>query len=137
MGDLVYIDPGRENFERFKGLPRDTPIHMLNLIRWKQWAEYPAGHESAEKGWTGRQAYQEYHRTIAPVLERVGAHIAWSGSFEAMVTGPESERWDAGFVMVYPNASAFFGLVKDAEYKLHVANRTAGVADSRLMRFGP
>ena len=28
----TYIDPSRENFEDFKTLPRDTPIHMLNLL---------------------------------------------------------------------------------------------------------
>ena len=38
------IDPTRPQFDAFKALPRDTPIHMLNLIRLKKVADYPEGH---------------------------------------------------------------------------------------------
>ena len=31
----TYIDPSRDNFNTFKALPRDTPIHMPNLVRFK------------------------------------------------------------------------------------------------------
>ncbi|HBK15876.1 MAG TPA: DUF1330 domain-containing protein, partial [Erythrobacter sp.] len=27
-----YIDPSPANFQAFKDLPRDEPIHMLNLL---------------------------------------------------------------------------------------------------------
>ena len=36
----VYIDPSRANFEAFKALPRDEPIHMLNLLLYRDLAEY-------------------------------------------------------------------------------------------------
>ena len=36
-----YIDPDRQAWEAFKSLPRDRPIHMLNLIRLRDTAEYP------------------------------------------------------------------------------------------------
>ena len=29
-----YIDPSKTNFEAFKDLPRDQPIHMLNLLQY-------------------------------------------------------------------------------------------------------
>ncbi|MEJ2161362.1 MAG: hypothetical protein P8X53_12910 [Chromatiales bacterium] len=31
-----YIDPGRDQFEAFKALPRDEPIMMLNLLRFRE-----------------------------------------------------------------------------------------------------
>ena len=132
-----YIDPSRENFDRFKALPRDTPIHMLNLIRFKAKATYPEGHPLADKGLTGEQAYQEYMRTIRPVLERAGGQIVWAGHFEAMVTGPADWGWDETFVMAYPDAASFMGMVKDPDYAPVVVHRQAAVADSRLVRFGP
>ena len=52
-----HIDPSRENWQAFKDLPRDTPIHMLNLIRFRDVAEYPEGHPLHGKGLTGREAY--------------------------------------------------------------------------------
>jgi len=133
----AYIDPDRANFDRFKALPRDTPIHMLNLVRFKALADYPEGHPLADKGLTGEQAYHEYMRTIRPVLDRAGGQIVWAGGFEAVVTGPAEWPWDETFVMAYPNAAAFMGMVKDPDYAPVVVHRQAAVADSRLVRFAP
>ena len=135
--DEAYVDPSRENFEKFKALPRDTPIHMLNLVRFKPLATYPEGHELAGKGMTGAQAYREYMRTIQPVLARSGGQIVWAGGFEAMVTGPAEWEWDETFVMAYPDAAAFFSMLKDPDYAPVVIHRQAAVATSRLVRFAP
>ena len=135
--DEAYIDPSRENFDKFKALPRDTPIHMLNLVRFKDMATYPEGHELADKGLTGADAYREYMRTIQPVLERAGGHIVWAGESEAMVTGPAEWEWDETFVMAYPDAASFMGMVKDPDYAPVVVHRQAAVATSRLVRFAP
>lgn len=132
-----HIDPSRENFDRFKALPRDTPIHMLNLVRFRALAAYPDGHPLAGKGLTGREAYAEYMRTIRPVLERAGGHIVWKGLFESVVTGPAEWPWDESFVMAYPDAAAFMGMVKDPDYAPVVVHRQAAVEDSRLVRFAP
>jgi uncharacterized protein (DUF1330 family) len=132
-----YIDPSPENFRAFKDLPRDTPIHMLNLLRYRDHAEYPEGHEHAGKGWTGRRAYEEYGKTSGPIFRRVGGSIVWRGAFETMVTGPGDKQWHDGFVAQYPNAGAFFEMIKDPDYQKAVINRTAALVDSRLMRFAP
>ena len=132
----AHIDPTREQFEAFKALPRDTPIHMLNLIRYKDLADYPADHPNHGKGLTGAEAYREYGRAIAPILARVGAQRQWGGGkLEAVVTGPAEREWDDVFVMGYPSAAAFLEMVTDPEYRQHVAHRTAAVEDSRLIRF--
>lgn len=133
----IFIDPSRENFEAFKALPRDTPIHMLNLVLYRDAAEYPDGHENAGKGWSGRRAYEEYGRTSGPIFARVGGSIVWRGTFETMVTGPSDRQWHDGFVAQYPNAGAFFEMIKDADYQQAVVNRTAALLDSRLVRFAP
>lgn len=132
-----YIDPSPENFKAFKDLPRDEPIHMLNLLRYRDLAEYPQGHEHHGNGWTGRRAYQEYGTTSGPIFRRVGGSIVWRGSFQTMVTGPGDKDWHDGFVAQYPNSAAFFEMIKDPDYQLAVVNRTAALADSRLMRFAP
>lgn len=133
---MTYIDPTREAFDLFKSLPRDTPIRMLNLIRYRAEAAYPEGHPNAGKGMNGREAYAQYHRAIAPILARVGAAMVWQGGFECVVTGPAEWPWDDTFVMGYPNSAAFLAMVTDPEYRRHVSHRTAAVEDSRLVRFG-
>jgi uncharacterized protein (DUF1330 family) len=132
-----HIDPEREAWEVFKSLPRDQPIHMLNLIRLKPKAEYPAGHPDHGKDLTGLDAYRAYGRTTAHIFKRLGGRQVWAGKPQVMVTGPQDEAWDLAFIAEYPNAEAFIAMVRDPEYRELVQHRTAGVADSRLLRLAP
>ena len=133
----TFIDPSRANFDAFKALPRDEPIHMLNLLLYRDLAEYPEGHQHHGNGWTGRRAYEEYGKTSGPIFRRVGGEIVWRGRFQTMVTGPDGKRWHDGFVAQYPNSAAFMEMIKDPAYQLAVVNRTAALVDSRLIRFAP
>lgn len=133
----TYIDPSPVNFQAFKDLPRDTPINMLNLLLYRDLAEYPEGHEHAGKGWSGRRAYAEYGISSGSIFRKLGGQIIWRGRFETVVTGPEGERWHDAFIAQYPNAGAFFAMIKDPDYQIAVVNRTAALVDSRLVRFAP
>lgn len=131
-----YIDPSPENWQKFKDLPRDTPIHMLNLIKFHDLAQYPEGHPDHGRGVTGRAAYRKYAAGFQAVAEALGAKMVWQGVLESVVTGPADE-WDEAFVMGYPDAKAFLAMVMDPSYKSDVvAHRSAAVKDSRLIRFG-
>ena len=131
------VDPTREQFNAFKSLPRDTPIHMLNLIRLKAIADYPEDHPNHGKGLTGLQAYRSYGAETAEIFERLGARQVWAGRPETVVTGPVDEQWDIAFIAEYPNAGAFLAMVTDPLYRDIVKHRTAAVADSRLIRLAP
>ena len=131
-----YIDPSPDNWQRFKDLPRDRPIHMLNLIKFHKLAQYPEGHPDHGNGISGREAYAKYAAGFRAVAEKLGAKMVWQNELECVVTGPKDE-WDEAFVMGYPGSTAFFAMVKDDGYQADVvAHRTAAVKDSRLIRFG-
>ncbi len=133
---MPYIDPSRENWTLFKSLPRDTPIRMLNLIKFKDLADYPAGHPNHAKGLTGREAYAIYKAGFQALVGSSGAAMVWEGPLECVVTGPADE-WDEAFVMGYPGSAAFMAMVKNEDYiRDIVPHRTAALADSRLIRFG-
>lgn len=131
------VDPSREQFDAFKALPRDTPIHMLNLIRLRPKAAYPVGHPDHGKDLTGLDAYRAYGRTTAHIFGRVGGRQVWVGKPETVVTGPADERWDLAFIAEYPSAGAFLAMVTDPEYREMVKHRGAAVEDSRLIRMAP
>ena len=137
MAAEAYVDPTRAAFDAFKALPRDVPINMLNLIRYRDLAAYPDGHDHAGKSWSGERAYQEYGKTSGPIFTRVGGHVVWRGAFQTVLTGPADEHWDAAFIAFYPNAGAFLEMVTDPDYRLAVVNRQAAVQTSRLIRFAP
>lgn len=131
-----HVDPSRENWQTFKDLPRGTPIHMLNLIKLRDLAEYPEGHALHGKGLTGAEAYAIYEKRFQDLVVDDGAAMVWEGRLECTVTGPAGE-WDKAFVMGYPNAGVFMAMVKNPEYvRDALPHRTAAVADSRLIRFG-
>lgn len=131
------IDPTRVQFDAFKALPRDTPIHMLNLIRLRPLADYPVGHPDHGKGLSGLDAYRAYGRTSAGVFQRVGGRQVWVGRPQGVLTGPADEQWDIAFIAAYPNSAAFLAMVTDPDYREHVKHRQAAVEDSRLIRFFP
>ncbi len=137
MTDGVYIDPSREAFDAFKTLPRDMPIHMLNLLTFRDLAAYPDGHSHAAKRLTGAQAYAEYGRESAPIFSRVGGSIVWRGHMEAMLIGPSDIYWETSFIASYPDAAAFLEMVTDPDYRIAVVHRQAAVLTSRLIRFAP
>lgn len=134
---MSSIDPTRDQFNAFKALPRDTPIQMLNLVRVRALADYPADHPDHGKGLTGLEAYRAYGRESAEVFARVGGKQVWAGRPETVVTGPADERWDLAFIAEYPNAGAFLAMITDPGYREVVKHRTAGVEDSRLIRLAP
>ena len=127
-----YIDPDRETFGAFRRMEDTGPVHMLNLVRFRDRAAYPDGRESS-----GEEAYAAYGRESAPIFRGVGGRIAWSGDFRLMLIGPGDERWDRCFIAEYPSSSAFVQMVKDPEYQKAVIHRQAAVEDSRLIRLAP
>lgn len=137
MDNPGAVDPSRAQFEAFKALPRDTPIQMLNLIRLKAVANYPADHPNHGKAMSGLEAYREYGRTTAALFASLGGRQIWAGRPQTVVTGPADERWDLAFIAEYPGAGAFLAMVTDPEYREHVRHRTAAVEDSRLIRLAP
>ena len=132
-----YIDPDRQAWEIFKSLPADQPIQMLNLVRVKPKADYPADHPDHGKDISGLDAYRAYGRTTAAIFARVGGRQIWAGKPQVVVTGPQAETWDLAFIAEYPTSRAFIEMIRDPQYREFVKHRTAGVADSRLLRLAP
>ena len=127
----AHVDPLREQFEKFKALPRDRPVMMLNLVRFRKRAACPDGRETS-----GREAYAAYGRASGRIFRRVGGEIIWRGKPECVLIGPPGASWDVAFIARYPTAAAFLEMVTDPEYREAVRHRQAAVADSRLIRMG-
>lgn len=132
-----FVDPSREAFDAFKQRPRDHPIEMLNMVRFRDWAAYPAGHPASGERISGAAAYRSYSEQSAPIFARVGGTIIWSAAPELMLIGPPDERWDTVFVARYPTAAAFLEMVTDEAYRQAVVHRQAAVETSRLIRTMP
>jgi len=129
---MPYTSFSREDFDLFREMDRPGPIHMLNLVKLRDRAEYEDGREA-----TGAEAYAAYGKYSAPVFQRLGGRIIWRGKLEVMMIGPKDEGWDLCFIAEYPSPQAFVDMLKDPDYRAAMVHRQAAVEDSRLVRMEP
>ena len=113
--------------------PENTPIFMLNLLRYRKFADY--GGRTDVAPCSGREAY---HERYAPVTSRImaadGTKVFWVGSVLAHLIAPVDESWDEILLVEYPDFAAFRNLVENPEYQADaVFHRTAALEDSRLI----
>ena len=128
-----YLDPTKETFAQFREMDRPGPIHMLNLVKFRERAAYPDGRDVS-----GADAYKSYARESGPVFRGLGGRQVWIGKPELMLIGPQdSEQWDIAFIAEYPSVLAFVAMLRDPVYREAVKHRQAAVADSRLLRLAP
>ena len=81
--NAVY--PGSAQIAEFFGAPEDGPFVMVNLLKFKDKAEYADG---ADADISGREAYQRYGVEVSKLVVALGAHSTDRGrSFHAMVGG--------------------------------------------------
>jgi uncharacterized protein (DUF1330 family) len=126
------IDPTGESFSALnREVPPDTPIVMLNLLRFREEADYPAG--SGHAPCSGREAYARYSGHAAVAVAKAGGDLVWSGAVQSHPIAPPGERWDEVLLVRYPSVAAFLGMVMDPEYQRQSVHRTAALDDSRLV----
>jgi hypothetical protein len=113
--------------------PADTPLFMVNLLRFHDRAQYPAG--SDVEPCTGQEAYltrylPAFNTVVAPLG---GSELAFAGAVIARVVGPSEDSWDAIGVARYPNFLTFQNVVNDPGYQSSAEpHRAAALADWRL-----
>ena len=131
------VDPTREAMAAFAALPQDQPIAMINLLRFRARADYPADHPLHAAETSGAEAYAAYGRAAAAPFARAGGSQVWLGRPTSTLIGPTDEQWDLAFIAQYPSATAFLAMLRDEDYRAAVIHRQAGVLDSRLIRCDP
>ncbi len=116
--------------EELSRLPDGQPFALINLLLYKEKAEYPPG--TVTEDLTGKEAYERYSELCVPFVNKVGGVPMWRGTLGLNLIGPEDEQWDEILIMQYPSRSAFQQMIADPGYQETLVHRTAAVKDSRL-----
>ena len=126
------VEPSPERFRSFtSGAEPPAPLIMINLLRYREKAEYPADFHA--EPCTGREAYQRYHAMAAKQLAAVGARVLWAGQVTASVIAPDAEEWDDAVLVEYPTRAAFLKMLSEPAYRAAVPHRSAALMNSRLI----
>jgi len=129
---MASIEPTEQQLARLlQDLPDGAPIVMINLLRFRNLAEYAPSF--AAEPCSGREAYERYGMAVLPLLAGVGGRIRWRGEAKLVVIGPSEESWDEAILVEYPSRSAFVSMVTSEAYQQISEHRTAALADSRLI----
>ncbi|TXF91722.1 DUF1330 domain-containing protein [Neolewinella aurantiaca] len=133
---MSYLDVTQQAGARFFGGNTSGPVVMLNLLRFRDTAVFPAGKEPPIP-MSGREAYQKYTEATKPFLEAVGSEVIFSGQADHFLIGPEEEVWDLALLVRHPSKEVFLQFAQNEGYLKTLSYRTAALADSRLLPIVP
>ena len=102
-----------------------TTIHMVNLLKFKDKAEYEDGRQT---DLTGQEAYQIYAREVQEHLQKVGGKLIFSGQVSRLMLGEVEELWDWIAIAEYPSRKAMRSMIMDKDYRKSEEHRSAGLA---------
>lgn len=106
----------------------DGPVVMLNLNRYRETAQYEAGHPDADAGLSGRAAYLRYGIVALEAVTALGGRILWQTDARMVAVGTEGDAWDEVVAVWYPDTGAFLRLVEHPGYVEAHAHRDAALA---------
>lgn len=103
----------------------DGPIYMVNLLKFKDKAEYEDGRET---DLTGFEAYQLYGRAVSQIIQEYGGEIQFAANVTFLSLGQVEELWDEIAIAKYPNRGALLAMSSSEEWRAASVHRTAGLA---------
>ena len=117
--------PNEEQIKGFMEPGHDGPIYMLNLLKFKEQAEYEDGRET---DMTGAEAYAIYGAEVVGHLAKVGGAPMFSARVERLMLGEVEELWDSAAIAMYPSREAMMEMMSSPDYQASAVHRAAGLA---------
>lgn len=103
----------------------EGPVFMVNLLKFKDRAEYADGRETSL---SGREAYSIYGKAVADVLPKFGGGFFMAADATFLALGQVEELWDEVAIAVYPERSAMVRMSMAPDWQEIGVHRAAGLA---------
>lgn len=132
--DDAYLDPTQESTASLIARQIDGPITMLNLLRFREVADYSTNPElEPDEPISGGEAYRRYADHTMPFLIESGGEVILDGVGGQFFIGPNDERWDQVLLVRQRSLEDFFAFASNPGYLSGLGHRTAALEDSRLL----
>ena len=119
------VMPNEKQMKEFLEEGHDEPIFMVNLLKFKEKAEYP---DKRKTDLTGKEAYAIYGKEVVKHLEKVGGKPIFGSEVTRLMLGEVEELWDQVAIAMYPNRKAMLKMISDPDYIESAQHRVAGLA---------
>ena len=125
------VFPGTEQVTAFFGGPENGPFVMVNLLKFKETAEYADG---SDADLSGAKAYARYGKAIQACLAAVDGKQIYAGPVTGLMIGEVEELWDMVALVEYPSLAAMQKMMSSPEYRAIEVHRKAGLAGQLNIR---
>jgi uncharacterized protein (DUF1330 family) len=131
MQVINQVTPSAARAMEFFGGVEDGPFVMVNLLKFKPFAEYPDG---SDAHLSGREAYARYGVEVRKLIEGLGGRVRFSGAVSGLLLGEVEELWDVVALAEYPSLAAFRSMAMSPEMHAIEHHRLAGLAGQLNIR---
>mgnify|MGYP006075702213 CR=1 FL=1 len=119
------VSSNNEQIAGFSEPDDGKPIYMVNLLKFKDKAEYRDGRET---DLTGEEAYALYSTEVRELLQEFGGGGTFSGEVRRLMLGEVEELWDKVAIAMYPSRTAMLQMMQSEKMKEIGVHRYAGLA---------
>ena len=124
MEVINSVVPTAEQIQGFAEPGPEGPIYMVNLLKFKDKAEYADGRET---DLTGEQAYMIYGAEVSKLLTKFDGAAVFSAAVERLMLGEVEQLWDKVAIAVYPSRAAMMDMMRSPEMAEIGIHRAAGL----------
>ena len=113
---MEYINATTKTDQQMEALLKADnggPVCMVNLLKFREKAEYEDGRET---DLSGIEAYQIYGAVTGSLIKELGGDVVFTSVFNGMVVGEVEELWDVMAIAKYPTLQSFIDMVASPEY---------------------
>ena len=103
----------------------EGPIYMVNLLKFRDHAEYEDGRVT---DLSGRDAYQLYGKEVSKLIGDYGGEVTFAADVTFLALGQVEELWDEIAIAMYPNRAALFEMSSSPRWQEIAVHRAAGLA---------
>ncbi|MAJ60263.1 MAG: hypothetical protein CBC48_09815 [bacterium TMED88] len=116
------VQPDPEQIALF--VKTEGPVCMVNLLKFKERAEYADGRTT---DLTGYEAYSLYATQMRKLVEASGGTFHFTAACVGMLLGKVDEEWDWVGIVEYPSTRAMLEIASSEAFQSIEVHRVAGL----------
>ena len=132
---MPAVVPRPEQLQSLAEKKPEGSLYMLNLLKFRERAEYPDGRET---DLTGAEAYGIYGAEVIQIIAGFGGEVVFAGAANVLVIGDGELEWDSVAMIRYPSFQHFVDMTRSEAYQAIHVHREAGLEHQVLVNcLGP
>lgn len=131
---MSTTEPTTVQLQQFREADQNTPINMVNLLKFRDQAEYGSRAAENSERLTGREAYQRYAAVAMSKIHENGGSVDFLAPSEQCFVGGDEDEWDQVVIVRYPSRAAYLAGFDSDEYQEAIRHRIAGLEKRLLLQ---